>query len=80
MYSLCASAWLAAVRRKLALKPEPSIEGAADAEDVKVYVTQEDLEDAATQLRPSLSAQEAQRYEYLRHQFEGSRKGSAPVR
>lgn len=66
LYALAAAAWMHAVRRQLV-----RVEGveAASLCDVAVVVTHADLEAAAVELRPSLSAADVAKYERLRMQY-----------
>ncbi|GBG82844.1 hypothetical protein CBR_g36373 [Chara braunii] len=82
LYALCADAWMQAVKRKVDCKMSDSEEHADESGDNDdeddVVVKMVDFKKAQSELTPSLSMKELERYNHLRTQFEGqqsSRRG-----
>ncbi|KAL3677558.1 hypothetical protein R1sor_027506 [Riccia sorocarpa] len=71
MYALCADAWHQAVKREVSRKEDRGLDSGSEEFTEKVVVKQEDFLKAMRDLTPSLSKAELERYERLRHQFEG---------
>ncbi|CAM8928099.1 unnamed protein product [Rhodiola kirilowii] len=73
MYALCADAWFTAAKRKVS-KLETKSSTDDDDGEASVIVEYEDFMKVLTELSPSLSLAELEKYEILREQIEGTSK------
>jgi len=74
LYALCSDAWMVALKRKVSGGGSGGDEEAeADSADNVVVVKQIDFETALVKLKPSLSEEDIQKYEFIRDQYAGKR-------
>uniref|UniRef100_A0A7N0VKP7 ATPase AAA-type core domain-containing protein n=1 Tax=Kalanchoe fedtschenkoi TaxID=63787 RepID=A0A7N0VKP7_KALFE len=73
MYALCADAWFTAAKRTVS-KLQTNSTAHANDDETSVTVEYNDFIQALSELSPSLSMAELQKYELLREQIEGSSK------